>query len=192
MKVIFLDFDGVITIPPKWHLNPDKIKYIKRIVEKTDAKIVVSSSWRHGLERNFEWALEDMPDNEMIIWLRDNILDITPTVGLGNGRGGEIQQWLNEHPDVDNYVILDDDGDMWDSQLYHFVQTNYENGIGEAEVIYAIKILNRLYVYNWLGLNFELRGEWQKKCQGLPNKVEELKQYNDLAQDFHNRYTNTE
>ena len=123
MKVIFLDFDGVITIPPKWHLNPDKIKYIKRIVEETNAKIVVSSSWRHGLERNFEWALEDMPDNEMIIWLRDNILDITPTVGLGNGRGGEIQQWLNEHPDVDNYVILDDDGDMWDSQLYHFLQT---------------------------------------------------------------------
>ena len=70
-----------------------------------------------------------MPDNEMIIWLRDNILDITPTVGLGNGRGGEIQKWLNEHPDVDNYVILDDDGDMWDSQLYHFVQMNYENGI---------------------------------------------------------------
>ena len=35
MKVIFLDFDGVITIPPKWHLNANKIKYIKRIVDET-------------------------------------------------------------------------------------------------------------------------------------------------------------
>jgi len=46
MKVIFLDFDGVITIPPKWYLNAGKIKWIKKIVDETDAKIVVSSSWR--------------------------------------------------------------------------------------------------------------------------------------------------
>ena len=46
MKAIFLDFDGVITIPPKWYLKADKIKLIKRIVDETAAKIVVSSSWR--------------------------------------------------------------------------------------------------------------------------------------------------
>ena len=39
MKVIFLDFDGVITIPPKWYLKADKIKLIKRIVDETAAKI---------------------------------------------------------------------------------------------------------------------------------------------------------
>ena len=83
----------------------------------------------------------------MLYWLMDNLYDVTPWVGLGNGRGGEIQQYLNDHPEIDNYVIIDDDGDMWDSQLYHFVQTNYETGIGEAETIYAIKILNKLYIY---------------------------------------------
>ncbi len=188
MKVIFLDFDGVITIPPKWHLDPDKIRWVKKIVDETGAKIVASSSWRFGLKRNFEWALEEMPNEEMIVWLRDNIIDITPTVGLGNGRGGEIQKWLNDNPDVENYIILDDDSDMLDNQLYHFVQTCYEHGIGESEAIYAIKVLNKLFIYNPLGLNFILRHEYLKKCDGLPNKSEELAKYNDLEQDFHHRY----
>ena len=33
MKVIFLDFDGVITIPPKWYLQADLIKNVKKIVK---------------------------------------------------------------------------------------------------------------------------------------------------------------
>ena len=48
MKIIFLDFDGVITIPPKWNLNANKIKLIKKLVEETNAKIVISCSWRHS------------------------------------------------------------------------------------------------------------------------------------------------
>ena len=40
MKIIFLDFDGVITIPPKWNLNANKIKLIKKLVDETDAKIL--------------------------------------------------------------------------------------------------------------------------------------------------------
>ena len=70
-----------------------------------------------------------------------------------------------------------------------FVQTCYEHGIGESETIYAIKILNGLYIFNCLGLNFTIRNEWLKKCQGLPNKSEELyEKYCDLPQDFHHRY----
>ena len=180
MKVIFLDFDGVITIPPKWELNIDKISLIKKIVDETDAKIVVSSSWRYGLERNFTHILENDPTNETIIWLRDNIFDITPTVGLGEGRGGEIQLWLNDNREVDNYVILDDDSDMWDSQLFHFVQTNYEFGITESEATYAIKILNNQYIYNIIGLNFEIRDRWRKKCEGNEKLWENTIRYNDL------------
>ena len=35
-----------------------KIKLVKKIVDETGAKIVVSSSWRHGLERHFAHVLE--------------------------------------------------------------------------------------------------------------------------------------
>ena len=47
MKVIFLDFDGVITtLKSKYKLDPDKMALIGRIMDATDAKIVISSSWR--------------------------------------------------------------------------------------------------------------------------------------------------
>jgi hypothetical protein len=191
MKVIFLDFDGVITIPPKWHLNPDKIKWIKKIVDETGAKIVVSSSWRcNTVEATKEIILDRpkrCPQNDMLQWLVDNLYDVTYT--YKSPRGEEIKDWLEEHNDIENYVIIDDDGDMLDEQLYHFVQTNYEHGIGESEAIYAIKILNGLYIFNKLGLNFRLRYEWLKKCNDLPNKSDELfDKYNDLKQDFKNRY----
>ena len=191
MKVIFLDFDGVITIPPKWHLNANKIKWIKKIVDETGAKIVVSSSWRmNSVEETIDKMIRHpkiCPRNKMLLWFVDNLYDVTHTYkGL---RGQEIKDWLNEHPEVENYVIIDDDGDMLDEQIYHFIQTNYEHGIGESETIYAIKILNGLFIFNCLGLNFRLRNEWLNKCNGLPNKSEELYQkYNDLKQDFHFRY----
>lgn len=192
MKVIFLDFDGVITIPPKWYLKANKIKYIKRIVDETEAKIVVSSSWRM---ESAEETINSMigrprrcPRNRMLNWLIDNLYDVTPWVGLENSRGGEIQKYLNKHPEIDNYVIIDDDGDMLDSQLYHFIQTNYEDGITEVEAIRAIKILNKKYFQNSMALNFELRFQHLLKCLGFPNKCEELQQYNDLCKDINNRY----
>ena len=192
MKAIFLDFDGVITIPPRWYLKADKIKYIKRIVDETGAKIIVSSSWRmdtvEETRKNMIYKEKRCPSNKMLYWLIDNIYDVTPWVGLGNGRGGEIQQWLNDHPEFDNYVILDDDHDMWDSQMYHFVQTNYEDGITEVETVRAIKVLNKNFFQNSMALNYELRFEYLKKCHHLPNKCDELTKYNDLCKDSNNRY----
>lgn len=49
MKVIFLDFDGVITsADTKWKIDMRKINIINDIYDKTDTKIVVSSIWRMG------------------------------------------------------------------------------------------------------------------------------------------------
>ena len=192
MKVIFLDFDGVITIPPKWYLKADKIKYIKRIVDETGAKIIVSSSWRmdtvEETRKNMIYKEKRCPRNKMLYWLIDNIYDVTPWIGLGNGRGGEIQKYLNDHQEIENYVILDDDHDMWDSQMYHFVQTNYEDGITEVETVRAIKVLNKNFFQNSMALNYELRFEYLKKCHHLPNKYDELTKYNDLCKDSNNRY----
>ena len=186
MKVIFLDFDGVITIPPKWYLKADLIKNVKKIVDTTGAKIVVSSSWRmDSVQETINRMIirpKRCPRNKMLNWLIDNLYDVTNTYkGL---RGQEIKDWLDEHNDIENYVIIDDDGDMLDEQLYHFVQTNYEDGLTEVETKRAIKVLNNEFFQNPMALNFKLRYEHLKRCEGLPNKCEELKKYNDLKQDF--------
>ena len=184
MKVIFLDFDGVITIPPKWNINADKLKYIKQIVDATGAKIVISSSWRCGVPPSLDLTIEKMlgrpkrcPRNKMINWFIDNLYDVTPI--YSSPRGKEIQEYLNQHPDVENYVIIDDDSDMLDEQLFHFVETNYEDGITELETNWSIKILNRKYFQNSMAINFTLRQQWRNKCEGLPNRVEEIWKYND-------------
>jgi len=190
MKVIFLDFDGVITIPPKWYLQANLIKNVKKIVDATEAKIVVSSSWRMDtVEETVDTIIgrtKRCPRNKMLYWLIDNIYDVTHTYkGL---RGQEIKDWLDEHDDVDNYVIIDDDNDFYDEQLYHFVQTNYEDGLTEVETKRAIKVLNKLYFQNSMALNFELRFEYLKKCHCLPGKYDDIQKYNDLCKDMNNRY----
>ena len=190
MKVIFLDFDGVITIPPKWYLQANLIKNVKKIVDATEAKIIVSSSWRMDtVEETVDTIIgrtKRCPRNKMLYWLIDNIYDVTHTYkGL---RGQEIKDWLDEHDDVDNYVIIDDDNDFYDEQLYHFVQTNYEDGLTEVETKRAIKVLNKLYFQNSMALNFELRFEYLKKCHCLPGKYDDIQKYNDLCKDMNNRY----
>ena len=190
MKVIFLDFDGVITIPPRWYIKADKIKYIKRIVDETDAKIVVSSSWRMDTVEETKDSIiykeKRCPRNQMLYWLIDNLYDVTHT--YKTLRGQEIKDWLEEHPEVENYVIIDDDNDMLDEQLYHFVQTNFEDGITEVEAVRAIKVLNKKYFQNSMALNFELRYQHLLRCHKLPNKCYILNKYNDLCENFNNRY----
>lgn len=185
MKIIFLDFDGVITIPPKWYINIDKLKILKRIIDATNAKIVISSSWRCGEPPSLELTINKMighpkrcPKNKMLNWFIDNLYDVTP---LCSGcRGNEINAYLREHSEIDNYVILDDDGDMLDEQLFHFVQTDYQTGLTSHEEELAIKVLNNKYVWNLLGLNYEIRDAWRKKYEGEIDRWNEIIKYNDL------------
>ena len=57
-------------------------------------------------------------------------------------RGMEIKLYLrslSEQPE--SYVILDDDRDMFESQLPYFVHINNETGITENDYKKALKIL---------------------------------------------------
>lgn len=194
MKVIFLDFDGVITIPSRWIINKDRLRNLKKIVDETDAKIVVSSSWRSStIERTKNVILNhedrEQINNKLMQWLADNIYDITPYISddkyKGTGRGGEIQTWLDAHPEVDNYVILDDDSDMMISQLYNFVQTDWSFGLTDREVQLSIAVLLNKPLYNTISLNYILRYEWQKRCEGLESLYD-----NEEFQQINKKYFN--
>lgn len=159
MKIVFLDIDGVLNseeffiertqdcrydnyraagYSPKMSrnlcsLDSVAIANLNYIISQTGAKIVVSSTWRCDdpwLQELF--AVVGIP----------SYIGITP-YHIARHRGTEIKQWLDKHPEVENYVILDDDNDMLDSQLDNFVQTDaYKRGLSLVNAEQAIKILN--------------------------------------------------
>lgn len=116
MKIIFVDVDGVLneaTTPARTKcgyifVDQDKLLRLKRIVDATDAKIVLSSTWRY--DRN------DPKYNGDFLELQDafrnvglEFFDYTPVDSIGIRRGMEIQAWLGAHRgEVERFVILDD------------------------------------------------------------------------------------
>jgi hypothetical protein len=57
-------------------------------------------------------------------------------------RGAEVDGWLKEHPEITNYVIIDDRTDFTNNQQEHFVYVNPMWGITDEHVKLAINILN--------------------------------------------------
>lgn len=188
MKIIFLDFDGVIsTYEERWRFDMKKLELLKEIVDKTDAKIVVSSSWKLGFTEvdDFIKCFYNKPRNKdlnnvtIFDWFANSIHDITDN--KGPWRGYEIQRWIDKHnEEIESYVILDDDSDFNDNQLFNFVQTDGYEGITSREVKLCIKILNGEWIPNILRLNLELITRWRNKCKGLDGENIEflLNKYN--------------
>lgn len=175
-KIIFLDIDGVLNGYDFWRLlgwniacklhiqewyrkhtrNPfgiheEKVKRLAKIINKTDAKVVLSSSWRHAFRRT---PYEDKKDDlklfaDLLEKYNIEIIDITPKSCDGR-RDKEILTWLahNEYY-VESYVILDDE--KFDLECFvgsHLVQTKDKNkyytslGLKNKHVKQAISILN--------------------------------------------------
>lgn len=186
MKIIFLDFDGVLNSEmwyksrfneldrtqetgnyPYYEFDPSLINNLNQIIEKTEAKVVVSSTWRIGR------SVEDLQNLLNRIGFKGEIIDTTPhfhakgednegnRIGYTIPRGCEIDWWLKERGKfqritwsverqneylekalVKNYIILDDDSDMLYNQREHFIKTSVYWGLNEADVKTAIQILN--------------------------------------------------
>ena len=109
MKVIFLDIDGVLNC--KKTPNPRKLPYIvdpkllkcfESVLERTGAKVVLSSTWRYdpaGLFSAKHWGVP--------------FIDVTPDMPA-QPRRNEVLAWLQEHPGVDRYAVIDDEDDELD------------------------------------------------------------------------------
>lgn len=128
MKIIFLDIDGVLNVIPQGHdafggiFHSDFVNNLKRIIDETDAKIVISSSWRHsGFQKMLDmWEFRNLPGE--VIGVTPDLYRFLDFEGERTMvRGDEIQAVLNIHPEITHYVILDDDTDMLKHQLGNFV-----------------------------------------------------------------------
>lgn len=147
MRVIFLDVDGVLNHDSSMELTKDYwtkpepylIQKLKKIVDKTDAKLVLSSDWRldrDDEEEDFHYftLVRMLYEYDMGLW------DFTPF--LGNvSRGTEISEYLSEHEDeIESFVILDDRCDM-EPVKDRLVRTDPSVGLTDEDVLEAINML---------------------------------------------------
>ena len=159
-KIIFLDIDGVLS--PRWW-NSDKqsdnygclfdakaVANLAKIVEETEADIVISSSWKNiGLvELQNMWRDRGLPGKLVDItpdYMSDELLlkEDSADMDYLYERGSEIQGWLLLHgDDVSRYVIIDDMDDILPEQQSHFLQTDPEFGITNDDVKKVVHLLN--------------------------------------------------
>ena len=147
MDVIFLDFDGVLNTRRFRTVHSGMIDekhmiFLRRIVETTGARVVLSTSWR------IHWDV--LPENRSETgWEIDRIfgkygIEIVGKVSEGLDRAKEIQHWLDGHPNVERYVILDDSPFGWGELAQHLVQTGgLQDGLDNRTAEMAIAVLNR-------------------------------------------------
>lgn len=135
MKVIFLDFNGIVdTYEDLDVVNMDNLNRLKKLCEITGSRIVYTSSNRFS-----KFGRELL--SEMISKGLD-IIDVTPKIE--NKREEEIKMYLSCNAEIDNYCILDDDFDM-PSMKDHLVKLPVQapGSLGFTEEYYekALKIL---------------------------------------------------
>lgn len=170
MNVIFLDIDGVLNdFDDK--VDSDAIcerhlEQLKSIVDATDAKVVLSSTWRtltsylddvfDALRKHDIPFIGVTPEGADIRFVVKRFPQITPrftheryfnfddmSETVVDDRGAEIAHWLCKHEkDVDRFVILDDeDADIMQYFPHNLVKTSCDCGLSDEDVEKAINIL---------------------------------------------------
>ena len=141
MKVIFLDIDGVLNTKETYdriyrnsstvsifnvELDNFRLEYLKEIIDKTDAKIVLSSSFRNFFAKENEKIVAVKPKGkriqEMFTGYGIDIYDVTPPTM--DSREDEIKSWLSNRDNVESFIIIDDDPSMFFDLRDKLVQTS--------------------------------------------------------------------
>tara|TARA_R110000824_G_scaffold12226_7_gene53644 strand:- start:57648 stop:58133 length:486 start_codon:yes stop_codon:yes gene_type:complete len=146
MNVVFLDVDGVLNAENStgqvwgsgtymqysaWIIDPVLVERLNRISkEVNNLTIVLSSSWRYA-EQSGHIDINNMLEEKGYVGpkiIERTICDDENEEAIpSQPRGKEIQRWLDEHPEVENFVILDDDDDMA-HLMPNLIQTSFEDG----------------------------------------------------------------
>ena len=142
MNVIFLDIDGVvntlmidvkpfdtkrgqitrdgfyykINTPNDLEVsNRQAVMWLNKLCKETNAKIVITSTWRFGQDglENTKKALY----NSGLLREIEIIGGTSRKYNYTNIRGYEIADYIDSHPEIEKYVIIDDDIDMLPKQM---------------------------------------------------------------------------
>lgn len=123
MKVLFLDIDGVVNAQATAQrhrgvigIDPYMAFLVGKIQLDTGCEIVLSSSWRL-------WPKSKAEVEKQVA----KLYGVTPNLKGKTDRGCEVKQWLEAHPEVERYAILDDNSDFHSDQ--HLFKTSWPFGL---------------------------------------------------------------
>ena len=169
MKVIFLDIDGVLNCDETYVLrrekmkkekkyildiDEDKVQLLGRVCKETGAKIVLTSSWRFDWENGVDSLV--LLHSRLLQRLFDQneieVVGVTPVIPREDGmyhswREYEIKAYLEKHPEVESFCILDDEAFDLQSLKKYLIKTSYcrnANNPGGLLEEHAIEIVKRL------------------------------------------------
>jgi len=173
VKVIFLDIDGVLALECRgqvgWPgIDVKLVEILNTLLRQVDAHIVLCSVWRGWsgyrdenqrlLERfNLNLipiATDESFSNDCTYEALQSNLHKVGCVGrlhtdwatshlFDQPRAVEIADWLDRHPEVSSYVILDDIV-SGHTDLSHLVAVNPRCGLQSVDIDRAIEILSGL------------------------------------------------
>lgn len=165
LRVLFLDVDGVLNSRDYMLANPGAFDRsgpnayysmfdpaacarLQAVLTVTGAKIVVSSSWRivHTLDEMRRYLAAKGVTAEVIDF---TVVGYNPDLpgddSFGTAmtcRGHEIAAWVDAHPELESYVVVDDNSDM-DGVRDRFVQTTWERGLLDEHMLPLVRTLMR-------------------------------------------------
>ena len=171
MKIIFLDIDGVLNTINTFRLRKEeykktgkyilaidecRVEYLKRIIDESEAKIVLTSAWRRDFikKENKIIAVEENAKKLQELFLKYDI-EIYDIVSVDYGdrnREKQIKEWLEKSDDIEDYIIIDDELCSYKDLANRVIKTKFmnnnvldENGLGLSEnhIETAINLLNK-------------------------------------------------
>jgi hypothetical protein len=139
----------------------DRLFYHAR-KEGIDLKLVMSTSWRlrsmdalkrflckstldQYLHEDWHTTLYQNVENVKEIKTRDGETMLIKAFS----RGGEIQEWLDRHPEVDEYKIIDDDPSILEKQQKNWIQCDSVDGFSGKDMR---RLINWVIPANKLGV----------------------------------------
>ena len=151
MNIVFLDVDGVLNsfahllrvceesdefcCDSCYPFSDYCLNNLKKLVSKTNSKIVISSFWRDS-DETLNLLLSKLDEYD----LKKDVIGCTPL--LYTSRANEINEYLSSLDVKPNFVILDDDFISEDLNDY-LVKVNSYVGLTSYDVDKGLYLLNK-------------------------------------------------
>ncbi len=133
---------------------PQKWEWLSEWCNETGTKICVSSTWKnHFGVKGYVSTPETWKDDLVILRFKEGTY-VGITGDRRTLRGDEIKDWLDKHPEVEDYAILDDDSDMLPEQFMKFHHCDAWFGLSP----------NHLYR---IGRQFENKSNYERLTQTI-------------------------